>query len=87
MNRRFQSRTLVGIYIHVSFLIERLVTRTAIESLADLTPFVQAHRDFIEQVNASFAPLLKNYNVSVPIDEISYLYDYIENDRQAPSGV
>lgn len=59
MNRRFQSRTLVGIYIHVSFLIERLVTRTAIESLADLTPFVQAHRDFIEQVNASFAPLLK----------------------------
>ena len=41
MNRRFQSRTLVGIYIHVSFLIERLVTRTAIESLADLTPFVQ----------------------------------------------
>ena len=36
MNRRFQSRTLVGIYIHVSFLIERLVTRTAIESLADL---------------------------------------------------
>ena len=87
MNRRFQSRTLVGIYIHVSFLIERLVTRTAIESLADLTPFVQAHRDFIEQVNASFAPLLKNYNVSVPIDEISYLYDYIENDRQDPSGV
>ena len=87
MNRRFQSRTLVGIYIHVSFLIERLVTRTAIESLADLTPFVQTHRDFIEQVNASFAPLLKNYNVTVPIDEISYLYDYIENDRQDPSGV
>ena len=82
MQRRFQSRTLVGIYIHVSFLIERLVTRTAIESLADLTPFIRAHSDFIDQVNISFAPLLKNYNVTVPIDEISYLYDYIENDRQ-----
>lgn len=82
MQRRFQSRTLVGIYIHVSFLIERLVTRTAIESLADLTPFISAHSDFIDQVNISFAPLLKNYNVTVPIDEISYLYDYIENDRQ-----
>ena len=82
MQRRFQSRTLVGIYIHVSFLIERLVTRTAIESLADLTPFISAHSDFIDQVNISFASLLKNYNVTVPIDEISYLYDYIENDRQ-----
>lgn len=87
MRRRFQSRTLVGIYIHVSFLIERLVTRTAIESEADLTAFRQAHADFIEQVNVSFAHLLKSYSVSVPTDEISYLYDYIENDEtQGPAA-
>ena len=78
---RFQSRTLVGIYIHVSFLIERLVTRTAIESQADLTRFQKEHQDFIDQVHISFQRILKSYNVTVPIDEISYLYDYIANDE------
>ena len=71
----------MGIYIHVSFLIERLVTRTAIESQADLTRFQKEHQDFIDQVHISFQRILKSYNVTVPIDEISYLYDYIANDE------
>ena len=38
-------------------------------------------RDFIDQVHISFQRILKSYNVTVPIDEISYLYDYIANDE------
>ena len=57
------------------------MTRTAIESQAHLTRFQKEHQDFIDQVHISFQRILKSYNVTVPIDEISYLYDYIANDE------
>lgn len=80
MNRKFQSKTIIGIYMHTCFLIERLVTKTAI-ICDDMDVFEAQHQDFISHVHKSFERMLKNYSVELPVSEISYLYDYIHNEE------
>lgn len=80
LQRKFQSKTIVGINIHISFLIERLLTKSAIESNEDLSEFILLHQDFINNVLMSFEVMLRHYNVQLPTNEILYLYDYILND-------
>lgn len=86
MKRKFKSKTIVGIYIHICFLVERLVTKTALGKYQDLNDFKVNHMDFIEDVNRSFETMLAHYHVSLPITEIAYLYEYIENDECKGDG-
>ena len=82
MGRKFQSKTIVGIYIHICFLVERLVTKTALEKYTDLSSFEKQHEDFIADVNRSFEVMLQHYHVRLPLSEIAYL----ENDVRKAGG-
>lgn len=86
MNRKFHSKTIAGIYIHISFLMERLVTKNAIETHEDLSQFIEEQQQFIEYVNISFETMIKHYNVELPISEIACLYDYILHDEKERGG-
>lgn len=86
MGRKFQSKTIVGIYIHICFLVERLVTKTALEKYSDLSSFEEQHKEFIADVNRSFEVMLQHYHVKLPISEIAYLFEYIENDVRKAGG-
>lgn len=86
MGRKFQSKTIVGIYIHICFLVERLVTKTALEKYTDLSSFEKQHEDFIADVNRSFEVMLQHYHVKLPLSEIAYLFEYIENDVRKAGG-
>ncbi|WP_273382444.1 sigma 54-interacting transcriptional regulator [Enorma phocaeensis] len=67
---------MIGLYVHLCCLVERLVTRTPIESCDDET-FERDHADFIEAFRESFADISAHYHVEVPVAEIVYAYDYI----------
>lgn len=82
ISRRLKSNTLVGMYIHICMLIERLVTKNISDQEIDTSKFEKEQGAFIELIQHSFENLLKNYNVSLPIFEIMYLYDYIKNDEE-----
>ena len=86
MHQKFHSRTIVGIYMHVCFLVERLVTKTSFDSYSDITGFIENHQDFIDCVNSSFSHMLDSYHVEMPIYEIAYLYEYIQNDCREVGG-
>ena len=66
-------------YIHISCLIERLVTKTAITSYEDIEGFEEEHDFFIQQVKDSFAEIIQHYSIEIPTTEIAYLYAYIKN--------
>lgn len=83
LNRRFGGKTLIGIYIHVCCLIERLVTKSAITEFVDIEHFEQENSEFIRYVHESFQSLSKRYNITIPISEIAYLYEFIEADKQS----
>lgn len=82
LNQRFGGKILIGIYIHVCCLVERLVTKSAISEFERLEDFEKEHGEFIQYVNQSFQELSKSYNVTIPVSEIAYLYDFIVEDGQ-----
>ncbi|MBP1042884.1 sigma 54-interacting transcriptional regulator [Vagococcus sp. BWB3-3] len=73
----FDSRVIVGLYIHISCLIERLITEKYITSYDNLAMFEATQNTFIQIVGESFTKLEKDYCVEIPTSEIAYLYDYI----------
>lgn len=86
MGKKFQSKTIVGIYIHICFLVERLVTKTALDKYENLHSFAEEHEDFVNDVLSSFEVMLQHYHVQMPLSEIAYLYEYIEYDERKAGG-
>ena len=81
MGKKLSGATILGIYVHLSCLVERLVTKNQIETHMDLDEFKANHQLFIKQMNESFNVIENNYGVKIPISEIAYIYDYISNDE------
>lgn len=79
LSTHFTYRTTMRLYIHMSYLVERLVTKDALEyPMADV--FEREHERFVELVHSSFANISRDYGVEVPIGEIIYLYELISLD-------
>lgn len=88
MNCAFSVKTIIGIYIHVCCLMERLVTKTPIAAHGNLESFEREQGEFIHLVTESFQELTGQYNVQLPVSEMAYLYDYVRYDNHvARSGM
>lgn len=81
MHKRFGGKTLIGIYVHVCCLIERLVTKTSIDDVRNLADFEKEHTDFIRYVKESFIYITQHYNIEIPTNEVAYLYEFIVADE------
>ena len=82
MHRKFDGKTLIGLYIHVCCLIERLVTKTAITDFDGLEDFETNNSKFIQYVHDAFLVISKRYNITIPTSEIAYLHEFIEADER-----
>lgn len=81
--RSFNGRTIIGLYLHISCLIERLVIGRESAAYPDLEAFTVRQAEFIHIVQDSFAAVCKAYNITLPVSEIGYLFDYIEQGSVA----
>jgi len=70
----------MGLYIHISCLVERLVTKKVLD-YGDTIKFKENQQDFILKVKTSFYNIFENYGVDLPLSEINYLYNYISLDN------
>lgn len=75
--RSLEGKIIIGLYVHLCCLVERLVTRAAIENYQDLESFQEKHGDFIGIVKECFQDISIHYKVELPVSEIAYIYDYI----------
>lgn len=75
----FKNRTVVGLYIHICCLVERLITDRYIVNYEDIGTLERDHKDFIRIVQEAFKGVEKYYGVGIPAAEIGYLYEYIYN--------
>lgn len=87
LNRRFFGHTTVGLYIHMSCMIERLVTKEPIKNREGIEDFKKTQKKFIEIVQKSFFKTCSHYGVELPLSEIAYLYDYIREDKKTSREV
>lgn len=77
LDLQMSGNTIVGLYLHISCLIERLITDKYITRYDDLETFVQTQQTFIDVVKKAFINLERHYCVEIPVSEIAYIYDYI----------
>lgn len=72
------NKSMVGMYIHISCLVERLITKEeSSKKLADVSLLSKEEKHFVKMFNESFTDLLNHYRVEIPLNEILYLYEYI----------
>lgn len=77
LGKRFSYGTRLRLYIHISYLVERLVTKVALD-YGDSDAFVSEHGDFVRLARTSFSGVTRTYGVDLPVGEINYLFDLIE---------
>ncbi|MCD8084543.1 MAG: sigma 54-interacting transcriptional regulator [Clostridiales bacterium] len=83
LHRKFSAQTIIGLNIHISCLIERLVTKTPIETYSDEETFALQQQSFIKIVRRSFREISNHYRVEFPVSEIAYIYDYVIHDANS----
>jgi transcriptional regulatory protein LevR len=74
----FSNNLIIGLYVHLSCMIERLVMRNEITHYRNLDRFTERHGDFIAMVNRSFQRFKSLYNIALPVAEIGYIHDIFE---------
>ncbi|MFD3155384.1 sigma 54-interacting transcriptional regulator [Haloimpatiens sp. FM7330] len=80
LEKRLNNKSIIGLYIHLSCLIERLIMKNPIKTYSDIDNFKIKHKTFIEKVKDSFSVIEKVYSVEIPETEIGYIYDIISNE-------
>ena len=79
MGRKFSTKVMSGLYLHISSMVERLVTKKPLIPHAQLDCFQREHAEFIRLFTECFHILTQYYSIDIPLTEIAYCYDYIEN--------
>lgn len=79
LSTQLPSENKVGLYVHLSCLIERLILKNEIQLNEDPTAFLEQHSDFINIVKNSFSVVESSYSVEIPVSEIIYIFNYIKN--------
>lgn len=82
LGTKFSARTMIGLNIHLSCLIERLVTKTPIQSYLDIEQFESQQVSFIQITKTAFANISEHYRVELPVSEIAYIHEYIIHDQK-----
>ena len=80
MRVHFSYKMIMRLYIHTSYLVERLVTKDTLD-YANAESFEKDHPRFTALARASFKNITRDYGVDLPIGEINYLYDLICIER------
>lgn len=78
LNIKLKARTILGLYVHISCMIERLITNKQVENYKDCDEFIEKEKNFIKVCKESFSVVKNKYGVEIPIEEIGYIFDYIK---------
>ena len=71
------NKILIGLYVHICYLIERLVKKIPISTYANLETFEIEQQEFISVVKKCFSDVQRRYSVEIPVSEIAYIWDYV----------
>lgn len=74
---KFSSSVILGLYIHISCLIERLIIGQDETVYEHLDEFQREHQEFIHTVKQAFQDVEAHYHVFISDGEIGYIYEYI----------
>lgn len=77
MDVKFDNDLKISLYVHLSCLIERLVTKCPIKSYENLEEFKKCHSNFIKIIKSCFSVIEDIYKVNIIDSEIGYIHDIL----------
>ena len=77
LHMKLSSSVILGLYIHISCLIERLIINKNVTKFEHLETFEKTQTEFIRIVKKAFHDVEQHYNVKIPVSEIGYIYECI----------
>ena len=77
LHMKLSSSVILGLYIHISCLIERLIINKNVTKFEHLETFEKPQTEFIRIVKKAFHDVEQHYNVKIPVAEIGYIYECI----------
>lgn len=77
-------RRRIGVYVHLCGLIERLVTRSFVDTYPDIEGFVANHADFVSWFREAFDDMTRRYRVEIPVSEIAYVHHMLHVRMSEP---
>lgn len=78
LNIHLDNSTCFGLYVHISCLIERLVTQPHLQVGISMGFDKPEERLFLDVFKKSFTVVEQFYSVEIPSDEVRYVYEYIK---------
>ena len=87
LHQTFLAKTIIGLNIHLCCLIERLIKKEEIVSHINIVDFEKNNQEFINGVRISFKAIANQYNITIPISEIAYIYDYVLNNYKTDMSI
>lgn len=75
---RLNDSATVGLYIHISNMIERIVTNSYFESINAGKETPEEEKPFVRVFHTAFDRVCRHYNVTIPLSEIHYIYTYVQ---------
>lgn len=80
----FLAKTIIGLNIHLCCLI---IKKEEIVSHINIVDFEKNNQEFINGVRISFKAIANQYNITIPISEIAYIYDYVLNNYKTDMSI
>ncbi|WP_286680760.1 sigma-54-dependent transcriptional regulator [Tepidanaerobacter sp. EBM-49] len=77
LKRRISNERKIGLYVHVSCLVERLIRRQPIETYKNINNFEQCQKEMIKIIKESFSVIEQTYSVKINTAEIGYICDFL----------
>lgn len=81
MNIKIKPKVKIGLYIHLSCLVERLITKSEIKTYYNVRDFVKKEKKFIEIIKEATSEIETYFSVEIPVEEIGYIFDYINSNE------
>ncbi|MEG0468777.1 MAG: PRD domain-containing protein, partial [Longicatena sp.] len=76
LNEELDSTRKLGLYVHISCLIERLILKQGISEVEGMNEELEAKKDVIEKVRDAFSGAEMRYSVEIPDVEVLYVLNY-----------
>nr|WP_306559185.1 sigma 54-interacting transcriptional regulator [Cetobacterium somerae] len=80
LNKKLKVNTIIGLYIHISCLTERLITKNQIKTYKELEKLREENIETLNIIKECFSVLEDTYSVEIPEIELAYIFEYIKYD-------
>lgn len=78
LNIQLNDTAVVGLYIHISNMIERIVTNSYFREEEAKKEMADADKQFVRVFHTAFGSICKHYGITVPQSEILYIGTYVQ---------